>query len=249
MLRLPAPLLVAAAVLTLSTAAQATVFSVAPTRIVLTASTASSLVSLKNESPEPLRLQITTRAWQQDVSGEMRLSGTEDLIVFPTLLTLKPGEERKIRVAHATTIGAVEKTYRVFVEELPAAAGEAQSTSVRILTRMGIPVFLQPAAIAARAALAGVGLEDGHLVFHLQNTGNAHFLPDEVRVRAFGPSGELLHDQTLPAWYVLAGGDRRFDVRFPEDGCGAIRRALIDVRVGTTSVSMPLATPGGACGS
>jgi fimbrial chaperone protein len=244
--RLIAPLLVAVLVLSGRTA-HAAVFTVAPTRIVLTASTASSLLALKNESPEPLRLQIKALAWQQTAAGDMQLTDTVDLIVFPTLLTLQPGEERKVRVAHATTVAGIEKTYRVFVEELPPASRDAQGSSVRILTRMGIPVFLQPVAPAPKATLGDVGLAGGRLTFRLQNTGNAHFIPDRVRVRAFTATGDTLNDQTVASWYVLAGGTRQFALAFPPDVCGRIRSALVEVQIAETLLETPLTTPGGAC--
>ena len=51
----------------------------------------------------------------------IELAPTQDVVFFPALLTLKPGEERRIRVGSTAAPGSIEKTYRIFVEELPAS--------------------------------------------------------------------------------------------------------------------------------
>ena len=152
------PCLLAAVALLHPGEAAASTYTVNPTRVYLNASTGSALVTLKNESAEPLRMQVKAQRWAQSLDGEIQLSATEDLIVFPALLTLKPGEERKIRVATSVAFGPVEKTYRLYVEELPPTTTEkADGASVRILTRMGVPVFLQPAKPQAAALIRDAG--------------------------------------------------------------------------------------------
>ena len=205
------PFLLAAVALLHAGEAAASTYTVNPTRVYLNASTGSALVTLKNESTEPLRMQVKAQRWAQGLDGEIQLSATEDLIVFPALLTLKPGEERKIRVATAVAFGAVEKTYRLYVEELPPTTSEkAEGASVRILTRMGVPVFLQPARPQAAALVRELGLSNGRLTFQLANTGNSHFLPTSVIVRGFTASGTAAGDWPVNGWYVLAGSARAF---------------------------------------
>lgn len=228
--------------------ASAAAFSVSPTRIILSAGASSVLLSLTNESQEPIRLQMRAHAWQQSPDGDVQLGDTEDLIVFPGLVTLKPGEQRNVRVAFGATVGAVEKTYRVFVEELPSTpAGDAGTSAVRVLTRMGIPVFVQPARIQAVASVRDVGLSRGRLTFTLANDGNSFFIPDVVQVRALGGGGETVEDQSIAGWYVLAGGYRRYALDFDAARCAQIRSATIEVKVGETVLKAPLTTPGGAC--
>lgn len=242
------PALAMAALLLAPGPSRASSFTVNPTRVYLSATVSSALMTLKNESREPLRMQIKAQRWAQGLDGEMQLSPTEDLIVFPALLTLKPGEERKIRVAPSTAFGAVEKSYRLYVEELPpssdAAAGGA---SVKILTRLGIPVFLQPARPQAAALVRDVGLSKGALVFHLANTGNSHFLPSAITVRGFAAGGQAVQDWPVSGWYVLAGSSRAFSVPLERPACERVRSLLVEVQVGETVIKSPLTTPGGAC--
>ncbi len=242
------PCLLAAIALLPPEGAAASTYTVNPTRVYLNASTGSALVTLKNESAEPLRMQVKAQRWAQSLDGEIQLSATDDLIVFPALLTLKPGEERKIRVATAVAFGSVEKTYRLYVEELPPTTSEkADGASVRILTRMGVPVFLQPAKPQAAALVRDVGLSNGRLTFQLVNSGNSHFLPSSVIVRGFTANGAAAGDWPINGWYVLAGGARAFALTLDKPACERVRSLLVEVTVGETVLKSPLTTPGGAC--
>src|SRR2546421_6591721 len=123
----------------------ASAFKVTPVRVTFSGPS-STLLTLKNESDQPLRFQITSFVWFQDPKGAMQLTPTEDIVFFPALLSLNPGEERKVRVAATVAAKDVEKTYRIFFEELPPLVKpENAGAQVRILTKMGIPIFVSPA--------------------------------------------------------------------------------------------------------
>ena len=159
-------------------AASASSYIVNPTRVYLNANASSGLLTLKNESDQPLRMQVKAHQWAQGQDGEIQLSPTDDLIVFPALLTLKPGEERRIRVATAVPFGAVEKTYRIYVEELPPTTVEkSEGASVKILTRMGVPVFVQPAKPQAAAVVRDLRLSNGRVSFNWPTPGTAISFP------------------------------------------------------------------------
>ena len=231
-----------------ATPAAAATFSVAPTRVVLTAQASSALLTITNDSGAPLRLQVSAHAWRQSDTGELQLAEAGDLVAFPGLLSLAAGETRRIRVAFTgAPPAALERTYRVYVEEL-AATGGTDGPAVRMLTRLGIPVFVQPPRPAAAASLGQVGLIEGRLAFTLANTGNVFFIPDEVRVRAVTADGETIGEQTPSVWYVLAGGTRRFDLTFARPDCARIRRAHIEVTVGAVRLESRAEAPGGICG-
>jgi hypothetical protein len=77
-------------------------FQVYPIRVFLNASESSTLMTVKNDSAERLRLQIGVMAWDQNKQGEMVLNPTDDIIFYPTLLTINPGDQRNLRVGTHT---------------------------------------------------------------------------------------------------------------------------------------------------
>jgi fimbrial chaperone protein len=190
---------------------------------------------------------LTAFGWTQSAKGEIELAPTSDVVFFPALLTLKPGEERKVRVGTTAQVGAREKTYRIFVEELPSAASTGGGAAVRVLTKMGIPIFLRPAVTAPAAlALETPRLADGRLHFALANDGAVHAVPETITVR--GTRGdEEIFTKAIPGWYILGGGRREFEVELPAADCGRISDVTVQLEVGKTQHAKSIALAAGAC--
>jgi fimbrial chaperone protein len=228
-------------------AARASSFSVNPTQVFLSAAVKSALVTIKNETDQAVRFQIAAMAWDQDETGHMQMAPTEDIVFFPALLTLKAREERKIRLGTTLAPAARERTYRLVVEELPPLQTGSAATGVAMLTKMTIPVFLQPTKVAAQASLSDVGMTAGHLAFRVVNGGTRHFVPQRIRVVGTDDAGATVVDQQATSWYVLAGGSRLFDLTFAEAQCRQVRALAIEVRIGDAALTETVRTPGGAC--
>ncbi len=227
--------------------ASAATFTVNPTQIFLGGRTATALVTLKNDSEESLRFQLTAFAWQQSPTGEMELTPTQDVVFFPALLTLGPREERRIRVGSSVVAGAQERTYRVFVEELPPVDGGAPGSAVRVLTKMGIPIFIRPTSEKTTATLQGLTVRDGALRFTVANSGSVHFVPKKVQVRGVSGDATAVFERDVQSWYILAGGRREFSVPLPAPDCSRLASVVVDVEFGSTNVKETLPTLGGAC--
>jgi fimbrial chaperone protein len=239
--------LAAAFVLVTGSFASAATFSVNPTQIMLSAKTTSTLLTLSNESDEPIRFQLSAFGWTQTAGGEIELAPTREVVFFPALLMLGPKEQRRIRVGATVPAAAVERTYRIFVEELPPLQAPGAGAAVRVLTKMGVPIFLRPAKEAATAALNDLGLHAGSLHFTVANTGTVHFVPEQIKVRALGRDGKPVVERDLAAWYILAGGRREFDIALPAAECGRIASVAIDVGFSGTTLKETLQMPAGAC--
>jgi fimbrial chaperone protein len=230
-----------------STPAAAAGFTVSPTRIELSARASSALLTVKNDSDQALRLQVSAFAWTQSPAGEIQLGPTTDVIFFPALLTLGPGDERRVRVGTTARPGTAEQTYRIFVEQLPSAEAVTQ-TGVRVLTKVGIPIFLLPARPAPTPALRDLGLTGSMLSFRLVNDGTAHFVPGELRVQARDGAGAKVSEQQVAGWYVLAGSHRLFQVALGEDRCGEVRTVAVIATVNERTLAGTVETPHGICG-
>ncbi len=226
-------------------AASAATFTVDPTQISLSGRTGSALLTLRNESNDTLTFQLSVFAWGQSPSGEMQLEATDDIVFFPTLLTLKPNETRRVRVGSATAQDAREKTYRIFVEELPPI-GPTTGSGVRVLTKMGIPIFVRPVKEVATATLNDLRQQDGALRFTLTNAGTVHVVPQSIKVRGLAGSNTAF-DRELEGWYVLAGGRREFDMAFPKNACAQVTSIVVDILFESGKLQERLQTPNGAC--
>jgi fimbrial chaperone protein len=228
--------------------ASAATFRVMPTQLTLGGKTQSGLLTIRNDSGEPLRFQISIFAWQQTPAGEMALQPTADIVFFPALFTLNPAEERSIRVgSRVASTADVEQTYRIFVEELPPLDRTKDASAVRVLTKMGIPIFIRPAKYQASAKLAGLEARSGTLSFQLSNTGAVHLMPFAVAVQGLDGGGNRVYREELKAWYVLAGGRRDFTVAPPAQECGRIRTLIVEADVGFTTLTERLPVASGVC--
>ena len=79
-------------------------FLVEPVVALLSPRAPSALLNLSNTGDKPVRFELTSYAWSQDLYGGIVLAPTDDVIFFPQLFTLGGGEQRKIRVGPASRL-------------------------------------------------------------------------------------------------------------------------------------------------
>lgn len=207
----------------------------------------ASLV-VRNHGDAPMRLEVKAFSWEESPEGKMVLGPAPNLVVFPPILELAPGSERKVRVSATGGFGAAEGSYRVFVRELPAAQAPRQKNAVHFLTQMGIPVFLSPPKPSLRMEIANAAVKGGRLAFELRNTGNRRLSPARMKVEAWDAAGKVIFESQVETWYVLAGGTKRFEVAVPPAECARVRKLTIELPAGKIPVRTGVETPGGACG-
>jgi fimbrial chaperone protein len=224
--------------------------NVSPVQVWLSPDSSKSLVTLRNEGPEDARYQVSTMLWDEDASTGMKLSPTEDVVIFPTVLQLKAGEVKSLRIGAVVPFGPVEKTYRIFIEEMPPPQKPETRASVRVLTRVGIPVFVAPVKTLENRKLSAALLGKSAAAVDVENFGNVHLRVETVHIEGFAEGGAKLFEKQTAGWYVLAGGHKRYELDIPRDACARVRRLVLSVRTDKEQVFQePLATPGGACGT
>jgi fimbrial chaperone protein len=232
-----------------ASSAAAADFTVNPIQIFLSSQNPSAILTVQNTSTEPLRFQLNAFNWTQDAAGQMVLTPTTEVIFFPRLLSLVPGEQRIVRVGASVPQGPVERTYRIFVEELPPAFTQsAPAGQVRVLARMGIPIFIEPRTGRAELRLTPPTLQPGHVAFELRNTGTKHAIPQDIRVHGLGPAGEALWDREADAWYILAGDRRLYEVPLSREDCARTKTIAVEVKAGEQALAERLDVAAAACG-
>lgn len=205
--------------LVISTAAVASDFTVSPTQVDLSPEKTSALVVLKNVGKKALRFEVTAFVWSEDEGGEMTLTPTSDLTFFPKLVELGPGLSRNVRIGFgAVSIGNVERSYRLFVEELPDESN-VRASSIAIRTKIGMPVFVRPLKPARSATIESVTVENGRVRTRVRNTGNLHLNVEGVAMRGLSTAGVQTFSSRADGWYVLPGATRVFEVPLSAAAC------------------------------
>ncbi|GBC85427.1 hypothetical protein HRbin11_01876 [bacterium HR11] len=203
---------------------------VTPIRVELDARTRSATVTVLNEGDEPLHLQMKAFEWVQDEKGNDQYKETDDLIFFPKIMEVGPNDARILRVGLKAPAVARERTYRLFLEEIPAPR-KAEGAQVAIAVRFGLPIFVKPIKEEAKGVLDSVTLSDGQLSVVVRNVGNAHFFIESVSVQGKDAGGQVVYDQNVSGWYLLSGAVRTYTVKVPPEVCSKLSR--LDLRVKT----------------
>lgn len=214
-------------------------FAVQPVRLDLGPSVRSGAIAVRNEGKEKLSFQIQAVAWSQDQSGKDQYQDTQDLIYFPRLLSVEPGEEGVIRIGARNTVLQVEKTYRVFIEELPGNLQQAEkgTAQVSVLMRFGAPVFMSPVKPQDSIVIGPILLSKGALTFSAHNTGNRHQVLGGIDVKGADATGSQVYATTLADRYLLAGATKSFSTNIAAEQCGRIKSIVIDVKTDKAGAS------------
>lgn len=205
-------------------------FAVVPVRLDMGTQSPTGVLKVTNHGDVPVPIQVTAVTWSQDSNGEAVYADTLDLVVFPKLLTIPPGQEHVVRVGYrGPGAGEVERTYRLFLEELPIPETPASGLTMNL--RLGVPVFVAPEQLRAGPSLSGLGVAQGVLGVTVENGGNSHFVVGRIAAEGTDAAGERRFVVEDRGWYVLAGGRRTFILDLPEAGCRASRAIRVSVEV------------------
>lgn len=229
-------------------AAQATMFSIDPLLIRLDAQNRNAVVTITNTSTKELRFEIKAFTWEQvPPDGAMKLTPTSDVAVFPPLVTLKPKSIQRVRVGTTVATGAVEKAYRIMVEELPSGAAPVAANQVAVRTRIGVPVFLAPTAPATSGRIDPPTIAKRALRIPLTNTGTTHAMVDSVVVRGMSAPDQVVFEDSMRGWYVLAGQTRTWQYDLKAAQCNAVKFVEIEVYAHERQLTSRLDVPAAAC--
>lgn len=213
-----------------SSLAHAGSFDIVPISITLSPAASTGMLVLTNKGAELVRFHVTAFAWDQAADGEMVVKPTNDIVFFPAMVSLNPGEARKIRVGVNVKPGTVERSYRVFVQELPklVKVNADSASAVHMLTKMGIPVFFEAATRKAVPAVSGLAINGKRVSFSATNRGTAHYRAEKIVVSAKDAS-TVVHSEEVKGWYVLAGGTRAYVVELPQAACATLKSLQVDL--------------------
>ena len=221
--------------LLLPVAARAGDWRVSPIRLDLGRDAKSGAVTVANDSDDRLQVQMKAYEWTQDAEGKDRYEETGEILFFPRLMILERKEEKILRAGIRVPAVSKEKTFRLFIEEIPGPR-KAEGVNVAVAIRFGVPIFVKPLKEEARGEVGAMTMSAGALLVPVNNTGNVHFVVQSVLVRGRNGAGEEIFSRELSGWYLLAGVSRGYTTTAPPETCGTM--AVIEAEVKTDKLPL-----------
>jgi fimbrial chaperone protein len=216
-------------ILVLPTIAQAGEWKVTPIRLDLGKDARSGAVTVINESEERLQVQMNAMEWTQDAEGKDRYEETSEILFFPRIMLFDKKEEKILRAGIKIPAIEKEKTYRLFIEEIPGP-GKGQGANIAIAIRFGLPIFVRPQKEKASGEAGPVVMSGGTVKVPVRNTGNVHFVIQSILVIGKDGTGKEIFSRELSGWYLLPGASRLYTTSVPPELCGSLTTLGIEVR-------------------
>jgi fimbrial chaperone protein len=210
-------------------------WKVTPIRIDLDKSAKSGVVTIANEGTENLNVQMKAMEWTQDAQGKDVYTETEDIIFFPKIMTIEKKEERILRAGIKIPAVAKEKTYRLFVEEIPEPK-KSEGVNVAIAIRFGVPIFVKPLNAEPKGEIQKIELAKGVISVTVKNTGNIHFMINTINIQGKNRKGEEVFTKDVNGWYLLSEASRGYSTEVPQEICKDVSK--IDVQVVTDKLNL-----------
>lgn len=201
---------------------------VSPLMLEFDADSNSALVKVSNDGLQKISVQIEALSWSQDQSGQDQYEPTHDIVFFPRIFSVEPGDQQVIRVGYQGE-SATEKqsSYRLYVQELPVQ--EPGQVEMKFAVRMGIPVFTSPRKPEKAWNIGEVAITEQGFGVVVENTGNQFVRIGDISITGRGDGGAELFTINESGWYVLAGRSRDFVL--PITGMSCEQLASVELTV------------------
>lgn len=204
-------------------------FKVAPIKLFFDAKTKSAVVHVSNRDQEKSTLQLEALEWTQDGQGADQYAPTQDIVFFPKIMTLEKGEEKIVRVGYQVGPQKKEKTYRLYLEELPVS--EPGEIAVKTVLRLGVPIFIDPIEPHRKSVIDKVEVQAGAIGVTVKNIGNQHVLVSRIKATALSGAEAETFSKEVGGWYVLPGAAKTFYVDIPRDACEKSNTIKVAIKV------------------
>jgi fimbrial chaperone protein len=222
-------------------------FSINPIRIFFEGGKKTDILRIKNESSKSAALQINAFAWTQDEKGDDVYSPTEDILFYPKLMEIHPEQEKLIRIGNKVSRSDTEKTYRLFIEEIPDNS-QPETTSVRILMKVGVPIFIAPIKADASGVIESIELSKGSLRMAVKNEGNTHFIIKSIKVEGKDRAGKEAYSVERAGGYLHYGKSKEFAFEIPDDACQTMKTLNVHIDTDRLMMEKHIEIVGEMCG-
>lgn len=180
---------------------QAASMHVAPLRLDLGPQRPVASLIIGNPEQVEIAVQAEAVAWTQ-TDGKDVYTPTREVLINPSIFRIPAGGQQIVRVGLQVGTDATERSYRVFVRQLPQERAAGQGMGLQTLLRIGIPIFVAAAAPAEALEWRLLPRTGGGYELMIDNRGTSHVQITSFVVRQ-GNGTELLRKNV--SHYVLGG--------------------------------------------
>jgi fimbrial chaperone protein len=205
-------------------------FSVTPITLIFEGDIKTGVITIKNDADKNLDVQMKAFEWTEDEKGQEQYTETSDIIFFPKMMTIEKKQERVLRTGIKGPLGAKEKTYRLFIQEIPEPKHEDQAALVQVAIRFGVPIFVKPLKEEIRGKIDKMMLGEGQLQTVIRNIGNSHFIIQTITIKGSDRDGKETFSKELSGWYLLAGAVRPYSTPITQEVCRDTARFNVEVK-------------------
>jgi fimbrial chaperone protein len=215
-------------------------FRVIPTKITLEARAKTATVKVINTGDEKVTIQVEGMVWRQDAEGGDEYDETKELVFFPKIFSMAANEERLVRIGYQGEWPLREKTYRVYLQELPVS--KPGETALKMVLRLGVPVFIKPVKETRENAveIERVALSEAQLLVQVKNQGNSHVMVRTIKASGLDGSGAEVFSQEVAGWYVFPGVSKPFLLSISAEQCLKAKAMQITVEGGSSHLEATL---------
>lgn len=220
-------------------------FKVSPTSVTFAPGEQTSIVKLTNLSEEDVTVQVELKEWIETENAEDQYLPSKEIIFFPKIVTIPKSSPAFIRVGYQDEHGLQEKTYRMFINELPIS--KPGVTELKVALSLALPIFVEPEKSNKVWNLVSAEIGEGVVQVDVQNTGNVHIHNEKLHLEGFDDNGESVYSDDMVGWYTLSGKTRTYAMDFPKDLCLQSKEISLDVFVGRNKKSLSLLVDSSLC--
>lgn len=179
---------------------------VLPVNIQMAPGQKATILTVVNEGIAVTAIQIRAYAWNQP-NGSDQLTDSNEILASPPLVSVAPGATQVIRLVLRKTPLGQEATYRILLDQIPAASVPG---IVQVVLRMSIPIFAQPATRAVPHVQFHIERDAGKASLVGINDGLRHEAVRDIVLSA--GDGRRLKTEPGASPYILAGATRRWPI-------------------------------------
>jgi fimbrial chaperone protein len=187
-------------------AARAQSLMVLPINIQMAPGQMATTLTVINRGDTETAIQVRAYAWSQP-DGDDQLTASDAVLVSPPLTSIAPGAAQVVRLILRRSPQGREATYRIVLDQIPPPALPGK---VRVVLRMSIPIFAQPATRALPHVYFHIERDAGKICLVALNDGGRHEVIREIVL--WTSDGRKLKTESSASPYVLAGVTRRWPI-------------------------------------